>query len=70
MQKFKLVKTRSTALISGVPEGLTVNNLRFQPEALLYHETKTPEGFTQAEVQTVSKPYWVLVLHTCLFSSG
>jgi len=40
------------SLLSGVPEGRTVNNLRFQPEALLYHEAETPEGFTHAEIQT------------------
>jgi hypothetical protein len=28
-----------------------VNNLRYQPEALLQHEAKTPEGFPQSEVE-------------------
>jgi len=28
-----------------------VNNLRYQPEALLQHEAKTSEGFIQSEVE-------------------
>jgi hypothetical protein len=33
-----------------------VNNLRFQPEALLQHEAKTLEGFPQSEVEN-GKPF-------------
>ena len=42
----------TTAKNPGVPEGRTVNNLRFQPEEVLHHEAKTPEGFPHAKVQT------------------
>jgi uncharacterized protein YcsI (UPF0317 family) len=39
------------SLISGVPEGRTVSNLRFQPEEVLQHVEKTPKGFPQSEVK-------------------
>ncbi len=45
----KSTKQIRKSLIPGVPEGRTVSNLRFQPEA--QHEAKTREGFTQSEVE-------------------
>ncbi len=45
-----------TAKNPSVPEGRTVNNLRFQPEEVLHRKAKTPEGFPQLVKRCIFHP--------------
>jgi len=62
----KSPQQKREALKTGVPEGRTVNNLRFQPEALRNMKQKPRRGLLMQKLKVVN-PCRVLVFRACHF---